>query len=412
MITFTRAATAATELFTLIDRVSDIDPLDPAGKKPASFDRSIDISGLDFSYPTRRDVTVLEDFSLRILTGKVTALVGASESDKSTTIGLLERWYNPSRGDITLDGTSIKMSRRYPWEHESPEDQLLRDKDAAKTAFVHEFIETPPLQQYYTRIGERGGLLSDGKKQRVAIARSIISQPKALLLDEATSALDPRTEAIVQKALDKASKDRTTIVIAHKLKTIQAADNIVVMAKGKIIEQGRHAELIARGTAYANPVRAQDLLLRKEISGAEPTHEHHDESVLENSVSLGRHDASARELLNLLSKREVSGLFSSTGIMSNAVRLVQSTPDLKWWYILSIISSALGAGVYPGQALLLGKVMDVFTPELDQRRGNYFALMVFIMAVCLLFVYMAMGWISNHIPQVRVQSLNARLTEM
>ncbi|KAI7229281.1 ATP-binding cassette multidrug transport protein [Hortaea werneckii] len=393
MITFTRAATAATELFTLIDRVSDIDPLDPAGKKPACFDGSIDISGLDFSYPTRRDVTVLEEFSLRILTGKVTALV------------------EPVRFNGTVFENICNGLVGTPWEHESPEDQLLRDKDAAKTAFAHEFIESLP-QQYYTRIGERGGLLSGCQKQCVAIARSIISQPKVLLLDEATSALDPHAEAIVQKALDKASKGRTTIVIAHKLKTIQAADNIVVMAKGKIIEQGQHAELIARGAAYANLVRAKGLLLREESSGAEPTHEHHDEPVLEKSVSLGRHDTSAREVLNLLSKREDYGLSSSTGIMSNAVRLVRSTPHLKWWYIFSIISSALGASVYPGQALLLGKVMDVFTPELDQRRGNYFALMFFIMAVCLLFVYMAMGWISNHIPQVRVQSLNAMLTEM
>ncbi|KAI7554832.1 ATP-binding cassette multidrug transport protein [Hortaea werneckii] len=429
MVTFTRAATAATELFSLIDRVSQIDPLDPAGEKPASFEGSIEISGLDFSYPTRRDVTVLEDFSLRVPAGKVTALVGASGSGKSTIIGLLERWYNPSRGDITLDGTPIKnLNLQWlrtnirlvqqepvlfngtvfenirngligtPWEHESPEQQLLRVKDAARTAFAHDFIENLP-QQYHTRIGERGGLLSGGQKQRVAIARSIISQPKVLLLDEATSALDPHAEAIVQKALDKASKNRTTIVIAHKLKTIQAADNIVVMAKGRIIEQGQHAELIARGAAYSNLVRAQDLSLREENSGSEPSHEDQNESIFEKSVSLGRQDTNTREELKLLSKREDYGLSPSNGILSNAVRLIRSTSDLKWWYVFSLISSVLGAGVYPGQALLLGKVMDIFTPELNQSRGNFFALMFFIMAICLLFVYMAMGWTSNHIAQ-------------
>ncbi|KAI7153802.1 ATP-binding cassette multidrug transport protein [Hortaea werneckii] len=348
MVTFTRAATAATELFTLIDRVSDIDPLDPAGEKLASFDGSIDISGLDFSYPTRRDVTVLEDFSLRIPAGKVTALVGASGSGKSTIIGLLERWYNPNRGDITLDGTPIKKLN---------------------------------LQWLRTNI-------------------RLVQQPKVLLLDEATSALDPHAETIVQKALDKASKDRTTIVIAHELKTIQAADNIVVMAKGKIIEQGRHDELIARGTAYSNLVRAQDLSLSEENLGAESSHEDHDEPALEKSVSVGRHDTNTREGLHLLGKREDYGLSSSTGILSNAVKLIRSTPDLKWWYILLLISSVLGAGVYPGQALLLGKVMDVFTPELNRSRGNFFALMFFIMAICLLLVYMAMGWVSNHIAQV------------
>lgn len=160
------------------------------------------------------------------------------------------------------------------------------------------------------------------------------------LLQEATSALDPHAEAIVQKALDKASKDRTTIVIAHKLKTIQAADNIVVMAKGKIIEQGRHAELIARGAAYSDLVRAQDLSLSEENPGAESSHEDRDEPALEKSVS--RHDTNTREELYLLGRRKDYGLSSSTGILSNAVKLIRSTPDLKWWYIFLLVSSVLG----------------------------------------------------------------------
>lgn len=250
-----------------------------------------------------------------------------------------------SQEPVLFNGTVFENIRNgligTPWEHESPEQQLLRVKDAARTAFAHDFIENLP-QQYHTRIGERGGLLSGGQKQRVAIARSIISQPKVLLLDEATSALDPHAEAIVQKALDKASKNRTTIVIAHKLKTIQAADNIVVMAKGRIIEQGQHAELIARGAAYSNLVRAQDLSLREENSGSEPSHEDQNESIFEKSVSLGRQDTNTREELKLLSKREDYGLSPSNGILSNAVRLIRSTSDLKWWYVFSLISSVLG----------------------------------------------------------------------
>lgn len=187
------------------------------------------------------------------------------------------------------------------WEHEALEDRLLRVKDAARTAFAHDFIENLP-QQYDTRIGERGGILSGGQKQRIAIARSIISQPKVLLLDEANSALDPHAEAVVQKALDKASKDRTTIVIAHKLKTIQAADNIIVMKQGRIIEQGKHVELIARGGAYSSLVRAQDLSLNDDTSDAESSHEDTREFVLEKIVSLGRHDTSTKENLSLLSQ--------------------------------------------------------------------------------------------------------------
>lgn len=320
-------------------------------------------------------------------------LQGASGSGKSTIIGLLERWYNPSRGDITLDGTPLtnlnlqwlrtnlrlvqqvsflKCSDFFslydrslmslqepvlfngtvlenicsglfgtPWEHASPEDRIERVKQAAKTAFAHDFIETLP-QKYETRIGERGGLLSGGQKQRIAIARSIISQPKVLLLDEATSALDPHAEAIVQKALDKASKDRTTIVIAHKLKTIQTADNIVVMKQGKIIEQGRHDELITRGGAYSGLVRAQDLSVSEESSDVESSHEDPDEPILEKSMSLGRHDTNAKEKLSLLRKREDYGLAPASGILSTAARLIKATPDLKWWYVLALLTSVLG----------------------------------------------------------------------
>ncbi|KAL9948704.1 hypothetical protein ACHAO5_001551 [Verticillium nonalfalfae] len=337
MVTFTRAATAASELFSLIDRKSNIDPFDPAGHTIAEVDGSINIRGLSFSYPTRPDITVLDDFSLYIPAGKVTALVGASGSGKSTIIGLLERWYNPSSGEITLNDrplsalnlqwlrTNMRLVQQEPvlfigtvfdnisnglvgtaWEHETRDERLVRIKDAAKTAFAHDFIENLP-QGYETRI--------------------------------ATSALDPHAEEIVQKALDEASKDRTTIVIAQKLKTIQAADNIVVMKQGKIVEQGQHQDLVTLGAA----------------------------------------------------------------------KLVKSTPDLRWWYVLALFTSILGAGVYPGQALLLGKVMDVFYPELDQSRGNFFALMFFIMAICLLFVYMAMGWVSNHIAQAYGHDVRKRM---
>ena len=134
------------------------------------------------------------------------------------------------------------------WETAPYEEQRKRVEDAAKLAFAHDFIMNLP-KGYDSSIGERGGLLSGGQKQRIAIARSIISEPKILLLDEATSALDPHAEGIVQQALDRASKNRTTIVIAHKLATIRNADNIVVMSKGRIVEQGQHSELITRGGA-------------------------------------------------------------------------------------------------------------------------------------------------------------------
>ncbi|THW35964.1 ATP-binding cassette multidrug transport protein [Aureobasidium pullulans] len=352
MVTFTRAALAAAELFELIDRPSRIDPFDLSGEKPAYLDGLIDIKDVTFSYLTRPNNPVLDRFSLHVPAGKVTALV---------------------------------------------------------TAYAHDFIEALP-QRYETRIGERGGLLSGGQKQRIAIARSIVSQPRILLLDEATSALDPQAEAIVQKALDKASEGRTTIVVAYKLKTIQAADNIVVMKQGKIIEQGPHGELVARGGAYATLVRAQNLSTYDRGSDYEACdgEEKPGDLALEKSQTFSRHDTFTQEKLALLREREDYGRASKMGILSTASKLVRATPDLKWWYILALITSVLGAGVYPGQALLLGNVMDVFDPELDQSRGNFYALMFFIMAICLLFVYMAMGWVSNHIAQAYGHDIRKR----
>ncbi|GJC97372.1 multidrug resistance protein 3 (P glycoprotein 3) [Colletotrichum higginsianum] len=315
MVAFSRATTAASELFTLIDRHSSINPFSDSGLEPGEVSGVIDIQGVSFSYPTRPDVTVLEDFSLKVPAGKVTALVGASGSGKSTIIGLLERWYDPLSGTITIDGTSIRdLNLQWlrtnmrlvqqepvlfngtvfenisngligtPWETASRDEQLERVKEAAKLAFADDFILDLP-RGYDTRIGERGGLLSGGQKQRVAIARSIVSEPKILLLDEATSALDPHAEGIVQRALDSASKDRTTIVIAHKLATIRNADNIVVLSKGKTVEQGRHDELVALGGAYSNLVKAQSLSVNQNKEDSDEGSEDKSAKEIEQTLS-------------------------------------------------------------------------------------------------------------------------------
>lgn len=389
MVTFSRAATAAAELFVLIDRKSEINPFDESGDKPTDTAGEIELEGVTFSYPTRPDVRVLEDFSLRVPAGKVTALVvsalreisfhltdtfkGPSGSGKSTIVGLMERWYNPSEGSIKLDGksidqlnlrwlrTNVRLVQQEPvlfngtvfdnisnglvgtqWESESREQKLGRVQAAAKKAFADDFIQGLP-DGYDTRIGERGGLLSGGQKQRIAIARSIVSEPKILLLDEATSALDPHAEGIVQKALDEASKNRTTITIAHKLKTIQGADNIVVMKQGKIVEQGRHDELVARDGEYATLVNAQDLSTEKAEAAAEESSEEDDEILsVKQTQSLVRQKTADVENFEAFKNREDFNVAPRTGVITTIWKLVRATPELNTCY--GIVGLACLAG--------------------------------------------------------------------
>ncbi|CAG9989103.1 unnamed protein product [Clonostachys byssicola] len=435
LVTFGRAGTAAGELFELIDRSSSINPFDHSGKVPQNTQGIIELRNLTFSYPTRPDIRVLDNFSLDVPAGKVTALVGPSGSGKSTIIGLLERWYNPSAGSIMLDGQEIKdlnlkWLRTYvrlvqqepvlfngtvfdniangligtPWEDSSLDDKMQRVHAAAKTAFAHDFIQEL-VNGYDTRIGERGGLLSGGQKQRIAIARSIISEPRILLLDEATSALDPYAEAVVQKALDEASKNRTTIVIAHKLKTVRNADNIVVMGKGKIVEQGRHEDLVARHGVYASLVRAQDLSAPENDQDSSDDFDVTDEDIVLKPTNTLQQEQSQIDRKAALSKQCDYSLYEGTGIVRTIWRLVRFTPEIKSWYILVALTCIIGAGVYPGQTVLIGQVMDLFKAEDMQNRANFLALMFFVMALGLLVIYGVLGWATNVLAQTLAEKV-------
>ncbi|OLN93242.1 Leptomycin B resistance protein pmd1-like protein 6 [Colletotrichum chlorophyti] len=438
---FVRAATAASELFSLIDRTSDINPLDESGQRPSEVSGVITMQAINFSYPTRPDIRVLEDFSLQIPAGKVTALVGASGSGKSTIIGLLERWYNPASGAIKLDGisirdlsltwlrTTIRLVQQEPvlfngsvfdnivnglvgtsWETASRDDQMQRVKYAAGLAYADGFIENLP-NGYDTRIGERGGLLSGGQKQRIAIARSVISDPKILLLDEATSALDPHAEGIVQRALDSAAKDRTTVVIAHKLATIRNADNIVVMSKGKIVEQGKHDDLVALNGTYAKLVKAQDLAVdkRDEVEKNDGEDLTETTETVEPVLSLAKHSTAVAQRLASQKDREDFSLYKQTGLLYTIWKIIRSSPELKVWYVLAFIACVLGAAVYPGQTLLLSEVMDVFNSPNIVSKGNFVSLMYFVTALGAMAVYFAMGWTTNVIGQSLSQNVRRGL---
>ncbi|KAL5149238.1 ABC transporter B family member 11 [Glycine soja] len=271
-----KAKSSVASIFSILDQKSNIDPSYESGMTLQEVKGEIEFNHVTFKYPTRPNVIVFRDFSLTVHAGETVALAGESGSGKSTVISLLQRFYEPDSGQITLDGTKIQ-NLQLKWFRQqmglvSQEPVLFNDTiraniaygkcgdateaeiiAAAELANAHKFISS--LQQGYDAlVGERGIQLSGGQKQRVAIARAIVKSPKILLLDEATSALDAESERVVQDALDRVRVDRTTIVVAHRLSTIKDADSIAVVENGVIAEHGKHDTLLNKGGIYASLV--------------------------------------------------------------------------------------------------------------------------------------------------------------
>nr|AAD49436.1 P-glycoprotein [Onchocerca volvulus] len=276
--TFVMASPASNSLFRIINTGSDMNSVDD-GLRPA-ITGDVQFNKIKFSYPTRPQRNVLNGLNLAAYAGQTVAVTGPSGSGKSTVIALLERFYRFNSGQLTLDDNSItKISLRYLREQialvgQEPilfsgtilENILLGTtgktlsdvREACKIANIIDFIETSP-KGYDTEVGEHGVQLSGGQKQRIAIARALVRNPKILLLDEATSALDAECERTVQQALDAASSGRTCITVAHRLSSIQHADQIFFVENGKVVEEGTHQELVEFDGKYADLIRKQDL---------------------------------------------------------------------------------------------------------------------------------------------------------
>ncbi|CAF3917869.1 unnamed protein product [Rotaria sordida] len=314
---FSEARGAAASVFRLIDEgndasVNEIDIWKEDTEAIYNINGDIEFDNINFSYPSRRDIPVLRNLSLIARAGQTTALVGSSGCGKSTCISLFLRYYEPSSGRIMIDGRLITdyhvQQLRQNIGVVSQEPILFgmsiyenirfgnvnatqaEIEQAAREANAHDFIMQLP-DKYETLVGERGIQLSGGEKQRIALARALVKQSTFLLLDEATSALDNVSEKIVQEALDRACKGRTTIVIAHRLTTIQNAHQIYVLDNGSVIEQGTHETLMAKeGGKYQTMVKHQQMERinddQDDMTSTQKVTEEDEKSIFECSRSL------------------------------------------------------------------------------------------------------------------------------
>ncbi|MEP6268900.1 MAG: ATP-binding cassette domain-containing protein, partial [Paracoccaceae bacterium] len=273
-----RAAGATERLIELLHAEDSVLDLQKATQLVSPVVGKITFENVHFAYPSRQNTAALDGVSIDISPGETVAFVGPSGAGKTTILQMIQRFYDPQKGRVLLDGVDVAQLEREAYRRHLalvPQDPMIfaasareniafgrpdatnaEIEDAAKAAAAHDFISNLP-NGYDSPLGERGVMLSGGQKQRIAIARAILRDAPVLLLDEATSALDAESERVVQQAVDRLSQDRTTLVVAHRLATVKRADRIIVLEDGQIVAQGSHDELVAEDGIYARLARLQ-----------------------------------------------------------------------------------------------------------------------------------------------------------
>ncbi|KAG2775738.1 ABC transporter B family member 3 [Phytophthora cactorum] len=375
---------AAAAIYKILDTMSAIDASkNGVGDKPGSCAGRIQAVGVNFTYPSRPDVQILNNYNVTIEPGQTVAFVGASGGGKSTLISLLERFYDPQEGTILLDGRNVK-TLNVKWLRSqiglvSQEPVLFattifeniaaggngisRDQvvAAAKLANAHNFIMTLP-EQYDTLVGEKGVSLSGGQKQRVAIARAIVREPKILVLDEATSALDAESERVVQAALnDLMDKTRmTTLVIAHRLSTIRKADKIVVVNAGHVVEEGTHDELVAiEHGVYQNLYRIQEEKAQEEAHAAATALVQAGAADTKMPRNLSSHSTTSERLVDSTAVKEAND-DAAEGKFTIVDALEFSRPERKF-FITGLVAAGINGFSMPCSAVLISEMVTSMT---------------------------------------------------
>ncbi|TWW79227.1 Multidrug resistance protein 1 [Takifugu flavidus] len=443
---FASARGAAYKVYNIIDHKPNIDSFSEDGYKPEYIKGDIVFQNIHFSYPSRPEIKILNDMSLHVRNGQTIALVGSSGCGKSTTIQLLQRFYDPQEGSIFIDGHDIRsLNIRYLREMigvVSQEPVLFATtitenirygrldvtqeeiERATKESNAYDFIMNLP-DKFETLVGDRGTQLSGGQKQRIAIARALVRNPKILLLDEATSALDAESETIVQAALDKVRLGRTTIVIAHRLSTIRNADIIAGFSNGEIVEQGTHSQLMEIKGVYHGLVTMQSFQKLEDLedSDYEPWVAEKSQLIESFSQSSLHRRGSTRGSLLAVSEgtKEEKEKFECD---QDNIEEDENVPPVsffkvmhynvsEWPYILvGTICAMINGVMQPVFSIIFTEIIMVFREkdkEIIREKSSFFCILFAVMGVVtfLTMFLQDLSWYDN--PKNTVGALTTRL---